>query len=324
VIDYPVPRILSRPSIIPMRDLELFHHFTFHACLTLPPLGGSRGLEKQYFWQSVAPSLAQSYDFLLHSIMAFSALHIAHTRPSCEERYCNIAYYHHSQALGLFRTAIIEITPSNCSGLFATSALINFFSLGTRSVSGLIATDDVLGSFINILTVLKSSWSHFAQARFWIENGPIGQLPFQRKSDLLLNRTPGKAGLCDVFDRWDAFNQTNTEEQDSQMVYQRSIQGLKQYFRLIPEQPSGMAHVLWWLQSLDSDYMDMLQRKRPMVLFILANWCVSIQYAPGRWFMKGWIEKVIESIITSMDPTWRHELQWSLQRIRNQFQASLV
>jgi len=268
--------------------------------------------------------MAQTNEFLQQSILAFSALHIAYTRPISRDTYCDISYSHHKRALHLFRAAIVKMTPLNCSGLFACSALILFFSLGLQSIKGTVEPDDSLDEFINILAVLKSSWYHFAHARSWIDNGPMGDLRGPNPDIELPQNAKGCQDVSAALDTLDTLNQNFTEDMDTRLVFQRSIHSLRNYFDFILCHPSDMSQVLRWLQALELEFMDMLRLKGPMALVILAHWCISVYFAPHRWFMDGWVEKVIASIAATIDPVWRQGLCWPLQQVQKICEVSAV
>lgn len=69
-----------------MAQLKLFHHFT---TVTGPSI--SVGEMSQEIFTATVPRIALSYKFLMHALLAVSALHIAHINPVLQDHYCEPA-----------------------------------------------------------------------------------------------------------------------------------------------------------------------------------------------------------------------------------------
>ncbi|CRK19325.1 hypothetical protein BN1723_002538 [Verticillium longisporum] len=100
-------------------DLELMHHYSTSACLTLP-----RSADLQNVWQLEIPKIALTHVFLLHQVLAFSALHLATLRPERRAAYALTASQHQTDAVAGMRAALPRITAANCDPLFAASSLL--------------------------------------------------------------------------------------------------------------------------------------------------------------------------------------------------------
>jgi hypothetical protein len=90
-----------------MNDLELLHHYTTSTYLTLT----QDSPEHEHVWQIVVPQLAVKHPFLMHGILASSALHLAHVLPERQQEYTVLAANHESMALPAFRSEA-ETSPS--------------------------------------------------------------------------------------------------------------------------------------------------------------------------------------------------------------------
>lgn len=102
-----------------IRDLELMHHFTTDVCKTL-----SARKEVQDVWGLVMPQMAFSCDYLMHGILALSALHLATLKAKNKSSYidCSMAHFHCS--LSTYNQVLPNIAADNCLTLFALSSLV--------------------------------------------------------------------------------------------------------------------------------------------------------------------------------------------------------
>ncbi|GME23972.1 hypothetical protein GTA08_BOTSDO12049 [Neofusicoccum parvum] len=77
-----------------VEDMRPLYHFISSASLTIVDMQGA----KQH-WQTTVVEIALHHGFLLHSILAFSALHLAHLHPEERSLHANRAANHLERAL---------------------------------------------------------------------------------------------------------------------------------------------------------------------------------------------------------------------------------
>ncbi len=69
-------------------------------------------------------NIASSHPFVMHSILAFSATHLAWLTKSAETN--NIAYHHRGIALGGLQEAIGNFSKANSDAILAASILLSW------------------------------------------------------------------------------------------------------------------------------------------------------------------------------------------------------
>lgn len=101
-------------------DLELMHHYCTMTCNTLTIREDAR-----HVWRVVLPMEGYSNKYLLHGILALSALHRAYLYPTKREKYIKATAYHQAVGLKEFRELIASpIDPSNWQPVFCFSSMI--------------------------------------------------------------------------------------------------------------------------------------------------------------------------------------------------------
>jgi hypothetical protein len=131
------------------QDLELMHHFTLHTSMSL-----ARRQQMQDAWQIAFPTLAYSYEFLMHGILALSALHLAHLKPENHSRYITSSRFHISLGLRSFRRILPSPTTDNCCALFAFSSLIMVYVYASPAES---AEVDTLESTLHLFKLCRGT-----------------------------------------------------------------------------------------------------------------------------------------------------------------------
>lgn len=101
-------------------DLELMHHYCTVTCNTLTVREDAR-----HVWRVVLPIEGYANKYLLHGILALSALHRAHLYPAQRDKYIKATAYHQAAGLKQFRELIASpIDPSNWQPVFCFSSMI--------------------------------------------------------------------------------------------------------------------------------------------------------------------------------------------------------
>ncbi|KAF2973193.1 hypothetical protein GQX73_g327 [Xylaria multiplex] len=99
---------LQEPSTFTHAHMELLHHYTVSTALTL-----SSNAQVREVWQDRVPRLALHTDYVLHALLAVSALHLARLRPSAGHSYWTMGVQLYQTALGQAKTAMEHISEQN-------------------------------------------------------------------------------------------------------------------------------------------------------------------------------------------------------------------
>ncbi|KAL4733939.1 hypothetical protein BDV11DRAFT_199223 [Aspergillus similis] len=112
-------------------DAELLTHYltTTHRTFITSP-------ETTDVWQNAIPTLAFQHPFLLHGLLACTALHKAYLfkhNSQVAKEYRFLAYSHQALALPEFRSAVEDPTEDNCCAILAFAHLLIIYSFGSSS-----------------------------------------------------------------------------------------------------------------------------------------------------------------------------------------------
>lgn len=137
---------LSPPSDLNLIDLELLVHWkdtTYQTFCQKP--------RATPVWQSSVPQEALTEPFLIHGILALSAVHLARTKSGYPKSllYIGTAVSHQNHALATFRPSLDSINPSNSKAMIAFASSITVSAFGfpracaSDSTAPLAAIDDL-------------------------------------------------------------------------------------------------------------------------------------------------------------------------------------
>jgi hypothetical protein len=119
----------STPLGILTPQTHLMWHFVTTTSTTLALLNGTR-----WTWETEVPLQAETNPFLLHGLMAVSAMHMGMLLPQQSKEYRSMACQTYRTALVMFRSAVRDINKDNCIAVLAFSLLVSVFQFGILRV----------------------------------------------------------------------------------------------------------------------------------------------------------------------------------------------
>ena len=105
-----------------MVDLELLHNFctSTYSTLSNDPL-------LRTLWKTTVVQISFSCDYVLRTLLAVSALHLAHHRPQKRDDYISRALLYHQVASRVAITELSNVSEGNAQYLQLFSTLTIFF-----------------------------------------------------------------------------------------------------------------------------------------------------------------------------------------------------
>ncbi|ORY16362.1 hypothetical protein BCR34DRAFT_476268 [Clohesyomyces aquaticus] len=136
--EFPFPelRVLPQPQwrAFSKTDLRLIHHLS-----SISNEMFRHRTSRLTIWTDMMPkflSIAATYPFVMHSILAFSASHLAWISQSSETR--NLAFHHGGVALKGLHEGIANFTKANSDGVLASSLLLAWQATDWRGWASLV------------------------------------------------------------------------------------------------------------------------------------------------------------------------------------------
>lgn len=285
------------------------HHYT---TTTFQALGPVRSPRVSQFWQNQVPDIAQAHHFLMHNVLAVSALHVAYLTPQQRSKYCRISVGHYNKALGLFRSSVTNIAPGHVSAIFASTVLVFVMSMGLPFIHGVI-DNDVLDAFMAIISVLRRSFHFFVSV--WEQELGTGT-PGPWHFDILLGTYPIDDSTENALQALHTMAESSAKNPGQLATYRDTIQKLRTSFQYTSLKPRMWGRTIFWPRSVSEEYVALLHEKQPLALALLAHWCVPVFHAPHRWYVDNWPERVIKTIAQSLGPSWEAIMKWPLDQIK--------
>ncbi|KAF2262174.1 hypothetical protein CC78DRAFT_569978 [Lojkania enalia] len=292
------------------RDIDLLQHYSIRTAFILS------GSDERSIWQTHVPQEAKSHPYVMHGLLAISALHMSFIHPQDQHQCIWLALKHHEQGLASFRSSVHTITPENATAVLSFEFFANLVSSGLPVLSNLSGIQNAIASFVQTLILSRHAWAvlqpvipSLSQSHF----GPLIDLKahFPTKDaakQTLLRHTDG------MFDRLYHFNETALHSGELKTAYKDAIDILAVIFEGLRNRPPRWADCLFWNTRVSKEYFSLLQQMQPFALVVLAHWLVVLYYSPTFWY-KLWARKMIEEVCQSVGEELKPAMAWPAEAV---------
>ncbi|KAL2798570.1 hypothetical protein BJX66DRAFT_35114 [Aspergillus keveii] len=297
-----------------LSDLELMLQWVNATSMVM-----SRGQHTDKIWRTYVPEEGVSHPFLMHGILALSAVHIARTRARRAfadngqpgRDYLQIAVSHHNQALALFREQLDDINPTNGKAMFAFASITVLYAFGFPRTPdpGSTAVGDLVQAFVlvrGVQYVLTQAMNTLFEDRAW---APLREIT-EYDPTLPLEARP-------AIEQLHMANETCTRQDPilhDSSLYQEAIDHLAD---LIAAVKGGLGFFVAcrWAIKLQPAFVDRIRDRRPLALAILAHWCALVARLQDVWFGIEWGTRVAQEIWYVLDDNWRPLIHGCMEQI---------
>lgn len=255
---------------------KLLRHYSTQSSLTLSPR------ETLSLFQVSVPGEARSHLYLMHSVLAFAALHLSFVDSQNRYRHSHTACEQHQRAMVAFRASVKQVTLENCGAITAFSFMTVVYTLGLPIVFGFNSMSSPLSTFLDVLNVLRRAWTAIDTALPGLENGQLRELVKPTVGERKQCMMHQKGGNVIRFLR--AFLESSPIcEKENKHIYREAVFHWENFFMSQPCRPPLWANALVWPMTVSSSFFELLLERRPFPLILLAVWAIALERAPNRY-----------------------------------------
>jgi hypothetical protein len=309
-----------------VNNLELLHFYTTATCFTLSNLP-----ELQQIWQQVIPRIAFTHHFLLHGILAFSALHLARSQPERKTQLYTEASTHHNIGLRMFRNAMSNITPQNCDACFAFSSIIAPYAWASSDQTGNLFFSETSfseeNSDVEWVSLLRGVHTLLKAAGEWMASGSMISIVQPRDIDPELVKAADpevSAKLTALSQLWNSspgkFNLNDVEVLNETLDLLHHACGLVALSSTHREIDMILVVYAWPIKVPDAFFV-MVKEQKPEALIVLAHYSLLLNKVDQLWYMQGMSRRLLQTIHSKIGKEWESWIAWPLQDLfRTEFE----
>ncbi|KAL4946552.1 hypothetical protein BDV06DRAFT_208661 [Aspergillus oleicola] len=292
---------LSEGSFFPQewtpQDPELMHHYTLHTSRTI-----ARRPEMQETWQVAIPQIAYANEFLMHGILALSALHSVYLKPQRLSHYLALSGFHMSLGLRSFRRILLSPSSENCHALFCFSSLVMVYIYASpaESIHGEDGSSQGLDSILELLGLCRGTLVLFPYIDL-LRNSNLRPLFL---SEFYVGEDITPTGSEDpLSDRLINLTQLISSEvpPTERDTFEHALSRLRRTYRAIDLAATLECGLLYvWPIAVEEEFFNHMKVGHPVALILLAHWCALIPRFSDYWFIgnrgRDWFGRVEDMI----------------------------
>jgi hypothetical protein len=305
-----------------MLDLEILHFWTTHSVESFVDFDSCITL-----FRTTVVELGIIHPFLMHEILALSALHLSHVRPHKASIYRHASDTHLATALALFQPEIANLSSSNCDACFAFSTTIfthAWASQHPKKPSALFfpppaASEDPDVVHVQWVKLHRGSHNIILSLFPMLKVGPLEPLfaPWVGLDPNQSTTLPAteEAQLSALPSAWHSEQVALSPEH--KMILDQALSKVRRVFSLLVNNPqiSKLSSVMAWFSMISEDFLKMLEQKIPEALLVVVFYCVALKKAEHMWWVRGKGENLLRTLLAELGPGWERWTAWPVQQV---------
>ncbi|TGZ83982.1 hypothetical protein EX30DRAFT_393518 [Ascodesmis nigricans] len=306
-----IPTALPPPGSesFSLTDLSLMHNWTLYTADTI-----SNRPEICTLWRHQIPLIAAQNPFLMHAILAISALHGHHLNPARADLLA-VASHHHDSAVRGMALTLADISRDNCDALVVSSCLVVVYSFVSAKLDP--GPDDIA----TWMPLLRGVHSILKQSYVWVTvtGGPLAALIKQyiMKHVPELDKDTDRE-LTELYKLCTDRSIPGSEELDETDVstaYFSAIAELRKSYASMNEWENIIGSIFTWPITVSDRYVELLVERRPRALIIFVYYCGLFVGLESFWWSKGSGLFELQRIEKMLGPEWEEWTVWPKKRI---------
>jgi Fungal specific transcription factor domain len=280
--------------------IQLFHHFVNETAKTI-----MLGPQESQTSMDVVLKAALSAPYLMQEILAISALHLSILHPAQREFYHHQASGLQTRALTIFNGSHLEVDAHNCISIVIFSSFLAMHSLCDVVSSPNDDFSNFLSNFIHCLdmhrgirAITSHSWRFLRQS----------ELQHVLEAGEALHRTDSLLGKeCDELR---ALLISADLGQVSMQACDAAIDHLQRTFDMEQVSNGRNNSFASWPVLVPTEYIDLVMKRSPEALVILAHYAVVLHSHRSEWFIGEGGRYLINCISRHLGSYWDNWMAW--------------
>ena len=273
-----------------------------------------------HLWRDYIPQQALKHPFLMHGLLAFTALHLAYINPESSFKYLQVCDKHQAIALQKYRSILSSpraVDPELADALFALSATLSLSSMARSCALSEQAAMD-MGAVAELFVMTKGIANVIQLSREQIRQNPMAIMlepqicPEGMKIDLQDTIAIRFEGIRTMLGTCDTLGSSALEDCRSALTELEETYKTIAYFESTALEFGAVSR---WQVMISMGYVQLVRARSPPALIILAFYAAAITAIRNAWYTQNWAEYVLHGISLALDEDMQHWLHWPMQQL---------
>lgn len=270
----------------------------------------SRNGTVESIWQAVVPREAMRHPFLMHGILALSALHLAvASDDDLRDQYIDVSKAHQRQAVVGLAKISGKLKPHHYNAAFTLSNIMMIFSFALPEITGQTVSQSPVDEIHQVFLSTRKSGDVLSNVTDCVRNGELKML---LEYDTAQPKMPDTSRLAIMSLAQLNANLARKDPHHEKDVYDTTIKHLGHSLDKVSRGGETMIVAFQWIFQVPAKYIELFRKREPFALVILAHYAVIMHFLRRHWWMGEWSLKLIQEIGQHLDHNWRNSITWVL------------
>ncbi|KAF2851537.1 hypothetical protein T440DRAFT_394583 [Plenodomus tracheiphilus IPT5] len=314
-------RFLHRPEVIEadiwVLDLELMHHWSTEAYDGL-----SMRDDMRHAWRVEAPKHAVTHTFLMHELLAFSALHKVYQNLDQGPCYYACGIHHQDMAIRGIREKLHSVRPSEAAAILATSTLLTltvFASTGFEAGCPLaVGSNSAVDDILNIFNLMQGMGNVLTIAHQFVMDSFLAPMLCDPQEDI-----PAQPLLQEIEQQLPALITFVEDKRDldasERTAYLEAIANFRPALAIaspLKADNRELRFLFNWSLHLKPTFLTYTRQQRSGALVVLGYYATMFFAAEQYWYLRGWGDRLMRTCCNGVDESWAPAIQWPMSFLK--------
>lgn len=295
--------------------MRLLHHYLHCSCL-----GFSVGTARHQCWTRNVTNVSFGSSYLLHQILAVSALHV-HLQDPGDKDLDKAAAHHRSLALDGVQAVLTGNDPESSVSLFAFAGLTAIYCFGELAIKKAEHVElDIIGELASCFRISRGITTVLNARRLEIEDTwAFEMINFSAKAELATLRAAGLR--IEHMQKLRALIESRLDGNILSHAYMQAAVRCEEHISLLlfnKADEAELSHlVMTWPHEIQEEFVSQLDQREPVAMVILAHYAVLMTMSPSFWWLDAWPCLLFDQIQRDLPSDLQHYLTWPSQMLGN-------
>ncbi|ETS78054.1 hypothetical protein PFICI_10116 [Pestalotiopsis fici W106-1] len=303
-----IPGQVPRPQpCFDVRHLVLLHHLESYGTKSSNLMSWAGDDAAKFLFDAVFKT-AVAEQFLMHALLAFSALHLStqQSDDASKADYLQQAAELQTCALALFNATKHNVREENCMALFIFSSLTGLHTL-FDAVASCTDSNRILDKTIHYLKLHRGVSAVTGQSWHILRHSGISRImdAIEAGDQLYRQQLGDTDNECSKLSKL-VHASTDKLGAGSFKACQEAVDVLHWVFgvrRTVPE-PFPTHIILAWPIRISAEFIELLEQRQPIPLIILAHWAVLLYFDRDFWVFGDAGRQIVRPILGYLGSYW--------------------
>jgi len=306
------PCLNVRYGDMDLRSAEMLHHYSTVVCLTIA------GPKVVHIWQVTIPHMALEHRFLMHGILALSAMHLSQLVPQRKNDLVTFGAASEQLALPPFRSFIAKqkLEAEQLHAVFAFSHFVVPYMLASSgSLDGPMGRIPSYAGQPHWFHALRGYMAFLMNSWDDLKKGPLGyQLVRPPTVPGTARDHPEDVHLARIHEILQSRLESSPEEKWEMDVCKVALEGLRDLWNgpYMQGKMAIVAIIYVWPSKVSDDYISLMHKHRPGAIIILAHYALLVKRMNMLWYLRGVGHKLLSAIYTELGDEYRPYIEWAV------------